>query len=185
MTSKKKLKNYYTSNQLAEFLRNIATQLDGTSIEDSDDQIHYFDDFTSISLKIKRQPSGYSVKVKVKTESLDLIDSAEVESNSDKDDVPTTEVSFKHLKKRMKSSFKSINKDLLAGRIPNREVVESFVADTDDMGRFPEKCGDPYPGFKMICDRLLEAVDKSDLVSLRNCYAELKRLRDECHRTKS
>ena len=159
--------------------------LDGTSIENTDDQIHGFDDFTSISLKIKRQPSGYSVKVKVKTDSSDLIDSSEIESNPDSGDLPTTGVSFKDLKKRMKSSFKSINKDLLARNIPKREDVESFVADTELMVQFPAKCGDPYPEFKMTCDRLLEAVDKSDLVSMRNFYAELKRLRDECHRKKS
>ena len=99
--------------------------------------------------------------------------------------MPTIEVSFKHLKKRMKSSFKLINKDLIAGRLPNRAIVESFKEDTDLMSRFPKKCGDPYPEFKKTCDGLLDAVDNTDFDALRNCYAELKRLRNECHRRNS
>ena len=185
MTSKKKLKNYYTSNQLAEYFRNIAAKLDGTSIENLDDQMHCFDEFTSMSLKIKRRINGYSVKVKVKTESSDIDNDKKVGLHKDNRWGPGSEVSFKHLKKRMKSTFKIINKDLVAGRIPSQEVVESFIVDTHDMGKFPEKCGDPFPEFKMTCARLLEAVDESDLLSLKNCYADLKRLRDECHRTKS
>jgi XXXCH domain-containing protein len=185
MTSKKKFKNDYTSNQLSEFLRNIAAQIDGTSIENSDDEGYCFDNFMSITLKIKRRPSGYSVKIKVKTESSEFIESKKKESGTDDWDVSNGEISFKHLKKRMKSSFKLINKDLIAGRLPNRAIVESFKEDTDLMGRFPKKCGDPYPEFKKACDGLLDAVDNTDFDALGNCYAELKRLRNECHRRMS
>ena len=185
MTSKKKYKNYYTSKQLSEFFRNIAAQFDGTSIENINDQSQGFGDFTSITLKIKRQPSGYSVKVKVKTESTDIDIEEKTGSHSDNQHGPGEEASFKHLKKKMKSTFKLINKDLIAGRIPSREIVESFVTDTDTMGRFPNKCGDPYSEFKKTGDMLLDAVDRSDLDSLRESYANLKRLRNECHQRKS
>ena len=185
MTSKKKFKNNYTSDQLSELLRYLASQIDGTLIGNFEDDRYPFDKFMSISLKIKRRDSGYSVRVKVKSESSDIDIDEKTGSHSDNQGGPGQEASYKQLKKNMKSTFKLINKDLVAGRIPNREIVESFVADTDTMGRFPEKCGDPYPEFKKTGDKLLDAVDKSDLDSLRDCYAELKRLRNECHQNKS
>ena len=185
MASKNKFKNYYTSNQLSELLRNFASQIDGTSIENFEDNRYCIDDFMSITIKIKHLASGYSVKVKVKTESSDIDDDKKVELHKDIRGGPESEVSFKHLKKRMKSTFKLINKDLVAGRIPSKEVVESFVVDTDFMGKFPEKCGEPYSEFKKTCDRLLDAVNNPDLDSLRDCYADLKRLRNECHQKKS
>lgn len=185
MTLEKRFKKNYSSTQLAKFLKQLAAQINGIAEENVDEFGCRIDNFMSFTLKVKRHRAGYSTKLKVKSKRSEVADSGKMVSAIDKLGEPEDEVSFKRLKKRMKSSFKSINKDLMAGTPPNRDVVESFLKDTDLMARFPDKCGDPYLEFKNACDGLLDAVENADFDAMRDRYAKLKRLRNECHRAKS
>jgi len=185
MTIEKKFKITGSSTRVAKFLKQLAVQIDGTITENTDELGYRVDNFMSIALKIKRHRNGYSVKLKVKSERSEVSDSDKKPLTIVNSLLPEDEIYFKRLKKRMKSSFKSINKDIMVGNLPNRAIVESFVEDTDRMGRFPDKCGDPYLEFKKACDGLLDAVDNVDFDALRDRYAELKKLRNDCHRRKS
>jgi XXXCH domain-containing protein len=185
MTFEKKIKITGSSTRLAEFLKQLAAQIDGTITENTDGLGYRVDNFTSISLIIKRHRNGYSAKLKVKSERSEVSDSDKKSSSIDNLGLPEDGISFKRLKKRMKSSSKSINKDIMAGNFPNRAIVESFVEDTDRMARFPDKCGDPYFEFKKACNGLIDALDNADFDTVRDRYAELKKLRNDCHRRKS
>lgn len=185
MTFEKKIKITGSSTRLAEFLKQLAAQIDGTITENTDGLGYRVDNFMSIALKIKRHRNGYSVKLKVKSERPEASDSDKKSLSIDNLGLPEDGISFKRLKKIMKSSFKSINKDIMAGNFPNRAIVESFVEDTDRMARFPDKCGNPYFEFKKACNGLLDAIDKMDFDAMRIRHAELKKLRNDCHRRKS
>lgn len=185
MTLEKKFRKNYSPDQLAGYLRQLAAQIDGSADGDTDESGDRMDNIKSLALKIKRHPTGYSVKFKVKPERTDGSDFDDTVPVADTWGTPVVEFTFKHLKKRMKFSFKSIDKHLVVGSLPNKAVVVSFLEDADRMSRFPEQCGERYAEFKKACDGLLHAFDNADLDALQGRYADLKRLRNECHRNKS
>ena len=184
MTLEKKFKKNVSGAQLAEYLRQLAVQIDSPATGKADELGDRRDNTKSIALKIKRRTTGYSVKVKIKSERADTRDFDDMAPVDDTLGSVEVDFTFKQLKKRMKTSFKSINEYLVVGRLPDRTVVISFLEDAVRMSRFPDQCGQRYAEFKKACDGLLYDFNKADHVALRSRYAVLKRLRNECHRRK-
>ncbi len=184
MTLEKKFKKTYSAVQLAGFLKQLAAFIDGTTDRSANDLGIPIGNFKSAKLKIKRHPTGYSVKLRLKSEKKETANSKETPPVSDVLGPADVAMTFKHLKKRMKSLFKSINEDLAAERFPDREAVDSFLVDVDRMARFPDQCGARYSDFKEACDGLHHAFENEDFDALRDRYADIKRVRDACHREK-
>jgi XXXCH domain-containing protein len=162
----------------------LAAFIDGTTDRSADDLGVPIGNFKSAKLKVKRHLTGYSVKLKLKSEKKETDDSKEKPPVSDVLGPADVAMTFKHLKKRMKSSFKSINENLVAERYPDKAAVDGFLVEVDRMARFPDQCGDRYPDFKEACDGLLRAFENENFDALRDRYADVKRMRDACHREK-
>jgi len=183
MTLEKKYKKNFSADQLAGYLRQLAALIDGSTDRNADDlEGVRMGNIQSIKLKIKRYSAGYSVKLKVKSDKKEISDSKETPPVSDILGPADVAITFKQLKKRMKSSFKLINENLVADRFPDRAVVDGFLEDVDRMSRFPDQCGGKrYSEFQKACGGLLHAFENEDLGVLQDRYADVKRLRNECH----
>jgi XXXCH domain-containing protein len=186
MTLEKKYKKNFSADQLAGYLRQLAALIDGSTDRNADDlEGVRMGNIQSIKLKIKRYSAGYSVKLKVKSDKKEISDSKETPPVSDILGPADVAITFKQLKKRMKSSFKLINENLVADRFPDRAVVDGFLKDVDRMSRFPDQCGERYAEFNRVCDDLLHAFENEDLSALRGRCTDVKQLRNVCHRKKS
>ena len=64
-------------------------------------------------------------------------------------------VSFKMLKRRMKSSFKEIRESLSAQKLPEPDVIHAFLSDSEGMTAFSgEEYGEHhYPSYRKACRR--------------------------------
>ena len=184
MTLEKKFKKTYSAVQLADFLRQLAALIDGTTDRSANALGARIGNFKSAKLKIKRHPAGYSVKLKLKSEKKETADSKDTPPEPNILGPAEIEETFKQLKKRMKSFFKLINENLVADRFPDKLAIDAFLLDVDRMAQFPDQCGDRYSDFKEACDGLLRAFENEDFDALRDRYADVKRMRDACHREK-
>lgn len=187
MTLEKKFKKNFSADQLADYLRQLAALIDGSDDRKAVDlEGVRMGNIKLIKLNIKRHVSGYSVKLKLKSENKESSDSKETPPVSDVLGLADATITFKHLKKRMKSSFKLISENLAANRFPDRAVVDGFLEDVDRMSRFPDQCGGKrYSEFKKACGGLLHALENEDFGVLQGRYADVKMLRNECHRKKN
>ncbi len=175
----KKFKTDVALNDVADFFRSIADQLDGRAGSPTD-MPAVDTDFYKLSLKCKRRGETVSLTLKAKAPYMPAsTDCAESEPVVAADD---GELKYKHLKKRMKADFKAIGSAIEAQRLPDPETVRRFLADSDLMIAYPG-FGDPhYADYKAACHRLSDAFFMAgDVNAVQMAWDALQALKKTCH----
>lgn len=93
-------------------------------------------------------------------------------------------IKYKALKKRMKSTFKDIGESLEMQKLPEPGILNSFLADSDLMTAFAgEKYGERYyPEYTAACRQLAAAFEAKRWDAFKSAYAELDRMKKDCHK---
>ena len=210
-SKKKKAKHKLNAAQAADYLRQLADQLDKGQISfiDEDGAI---EGEVKVKESYKAKPGKKALKVQLKlsmpaavSESGDL--EAETPAgalDSGPDDAPAPESipggpeeppaeqedyslrqtpeSYKKLKKRMAKDVKLISKLIEADELPSLELARAFHDDCGHMTSFPGK-GDPYYGdFDKASDAFFDAVQCGDMQSASQAMADLMRMKKDCHK---
>jgi XXXCH domain-containing protein len=93
-------------------------------------------------------------------------------------------VRYSSLKKKMKSSFNDIGVSLGNQKLPEPEVINAFLFDSELMMTFQgDKYGAScYPAYQQACQRLAAAFESKSWEAFKSAYAELDQLKTDCHK---
>lgn len=177
--------NKYTYEGLSEadlagFLRNLADGLERPEGDGPTDDRFPVDVRGSQKVKIgiKKQPGGYSVKIKTK-----YVPTGENGEYHRSETVEGAKPSYKSLKKRMKGDWRAIMAAAEAGRLPDKGVLDAFLADSEMMTTFPgDDMGEEYyDAYNDACRELRAAYKTAEAGIFQDAVAAVDRLKADCH----
>jgi len=178
---KKKFIEAMAIQETADFLRSLASGIEGGSIELGGESFDW-KEIKKIKISFKNQESQLMVKTKIKGEtSVDLEIDFEEE---DIDPAPSYDVppDYKKLKKRMKRSFKDIYYNIINDQLPTETDMNLFSQDCSIMTGFTGHGDEGYPGFLEKVQEMITAYNQKDMEKLRETFSMLTRLMKDCHK---
>jgi XXXCH domain-containing protein len=206
---KKKAKHKLNASQAADYLRQLADQLESGQVKFIDEDTA-LEGMVKVKESYKAKPGKAALKVQLKlsmpgpmtepepaaTEAVSPANVSEdaaqaakpepvkADTPQEMEDYSLREMpgSYKKLKKRMSGDLKLIGKLLAAGQLPSLELARAFQADCRHMTGFPGK-GDPhYERFNQSAQALYDAAKASDPDAASNALTSLKQHKKECHK---
>jgi XXXCH domain-containing protein len=184
--SERKIKQVLPLEALPAYLRQLADALDRRTDGLPAELQDLPDPMTKLEIKGKVRDGAWELKAKIKAEAAPAPEQAAgvVAETAEAPAAEKPQVKYKDLKKRMKSSFKDIAASLEAQRLPEPEILEAFLADSDRMTAFAgAKYGEPYyPAYREACRRLAAAYEAKSWEAFRSAYADLDQLKKDCHK---
>jgi XXXCH domain-containing protein len=136
----------------------------------------------------KAKDGDWKLKIKLKGEpppapqAEAVADKQPAEAGEPSADPP--DIKYKTLKKRMKTSFKSIGEAIADRRFPEPATLDTFLSDSELMVGFAgARYGDVhYPEYREACRRLAEAFASKNWDAFQAGYTHLDRLKKDCHK---
>lgn len=133
--------------------------------------------FRKMKISVKDEFGQVSVKIKFRSDLGDL----EAPDCACGGTLPGGMPSYKSLKKRMRSSFKSVYQAVHAGRMPSGDAVAAFVAESRLMVQYPGY-GDPYyAAYDTAVNAFEAAWQAQDIHALHAAVDALNHLKTDCH----
>jgi len=93
----------------------------------------------------------------------------------------TRPVSYKTLKKRLKTSYKYLVHSLDNLLLPPAEVMEAFLRDSLAMCEHPDRGPHDYGAHLRLCNELKTAYDKKDRAGMVAAMAQIEAAKKTCH----
>ena len=186
--SERKIKQFLPPAAVAEYLRHLADALDGKTARLPSELRTLPEPIAKMEVKGKAREGRWELKIKIKAEFSAGPEKPELTEKRAPSQAAAgpgeTKNDYKKLKKRMKATFKAIEESLAAQRLPEPQVLRDFLTDSDQMMRFSgEHFGEAfYPAYRAGCRRLSEAYASEILDDFKAAYAELDRLKKDCHK---
>lgn len=168
-----------TLSEVAGLLREVADRLDGAPPAETARVTLPVEAFRKFKLGITQDSGGYAVKLKLKVPAPQGAgpDAETLPENAGDDVRPK----YKHLKKRMKKSFKTVTDSLLADALPPADVVADFLKQSEEMIAWPGYGDEYYDAYDAACRRLRSAFEADDVDACKAAGQALNRLKKECH----
>jgi XXXCH domain-containing protein len=160
--------------ELPVFFRSLADALE----KEGDGEFTNIDDFRKFKISGKNEFGQVTVKVKFK--SAGECDAADEAKECDECRTAGTP-KYKHLKKRMKGSFRLIFKTIHEGQTPPAEVVESFLADSELMIGYPGFGDEYYAQYATVCAAFKAAFASGDLARMGEAIDAISHEKSRCH----
>ena len=183
-SEKRKIEMTIAADEVAEFFKSLAQDLEGGSLHVDDASIS-LEGFKSISIGLKKTDEGLKVKVKVKAPAAPAAGVPAPEPALGEDvpaePRPDGKPKYSTLKKWMKKEFKAIREALALGQMPDPDLAESFVADSQLMVTYPGKGDEFYPAYAAATAAFAAAVAAGDLAAAQEAAAGLDALKRDCH----
>lgn len=172
MANSIKIQKYVDKKGTASFLRELADALEngGTG------ELACVDDFQKIKIAIKNEFGQISVKAKIRLEG-----ECKAPEDSGDDSGESDKPKYKHLKKRMKSSFRLLLKMIHDGQTPPEEAVESFLSDSALMVTYPGYGDEYYESYAKACEAFGAAYRSGDLGRMNEAIDALVHEKSRCH----
>lgn len=160
--------------ELPAFFRLLADAIE----KGGDGEFAGIDDFRKFKISGKNEFGQVTVKVKFK--SVGECEAAEEAEECDECRASGT-LKYKHLKKRMKSSFRLIFKMIHEGQMPPAEAVESFLADSGLMIGYPGYGDEYYAQYAKVCAAFKAAFESGDLARMGEAVDAIAHEKSRCH----
>jgi len=174
---KTKIERTLKREELADYLRELAANLDGNDSPGSDFKLASFDK-VGLSLKM----SGEQAYVRIKMRNYADPVSKNEPKVAPKSKTPRDgQAPYKPLKKGLKESFKAIFKAIHQDALPPADAVDSFLEGGRAIAAYPGKGDDHYPRFVEACDDFAEAYAEKNMARLRLLIDDLNHMKTECH----
>jgi XXXCH domain-containing protein len=173
MGSATKLERYLTREELPAFLRELADALEQAPAEG---EFACVADFRKLKLAVKHEFEQVTVKLKAKgPEACAAEEALEDESGG------LGKPKYKHLKKRMKSSFKLLFRMLHEGQMPPEAAVRSFVEDSRLMVSYPGYGDEDYEEYSRAVEEFETAYEQGALELAQEAAHKLSAIKGHCH----
>lgn len=129
-------------------------------------------EFGKIKISVKNEFGQISLKAKIKPSK-----PCDVETEKKSHDTPK----YKHLKKRMKSSFKLLVKMIHDNQVPPKEAVHSFLEDSKLMVSYPGYGDEYYDDYTKACEVFKMAFESGDVSKMHGPIDFLVHEKSRCH----
>jgi XXXCH domain-containing protein len=168
-----------TLEEVSRYLRDLSDQLAEAGAEDEDDQSvgASLADFHKIKLSLKKDPETDEVRVKMK---VTYPDNSNGQGNGDKAKKKVKK-QYKALKKRMKKTFKEMAEFSADQTFPDREAFNGFISDCRLMVSYHGFGDEYYDAYMKAVYAMVEAFDRQDTAGFWRQFAEVDRIRADCH----
>lgn len=171
-----KINKYVDQTELAGFLRELADAVENGG----EGELACVNDFKKLKIAIKNEFGQINVKLKIKA--ADTCEEEGVEApTAEAAEAGQAKPKYKHLKKRMKSSYKMIVKMIHDGEVPPAEAVESFLADSDLMVTYPGYGDEYYDDYITVCEAFKKAYESGDLAKMDEAIGAISHEKSRCH----
>jgi XXXCH domain-containing protein len=90
-------------------------------------------------------------------------------------------LAYRRLKRRMRGTFKEIFTLVHEDRLPPRETVDSFLADSALMVTFPGLGAPYYREYERACLAFAQAYERADMGLLHQTCDQLDQIKSHCH----
>ena len=183
--SERKIKQEMPFETMPSYLRQLANalekQTDGLPAELTD----LPEPIVKLEVRGKARNNGWEIKIKIKAEASENSEPERSSAHGEEEAAPAVkpDVKYNALKKRMKSSFRDIGESLAAQKLPEPEIIDAFLSDSEVMTAFAgEKYGESYyPAYREACRRLAEAFEAKRWEAFKAAYADIDQLKKDCH----
>ena len=183
--SERKIKQEMPFETMPSYLRQLANalekQTDGLPAELTD----LPEPIVKLEVRGKARDNGWEIKIKIKAESPKGPEPEDTSTHEARRTAPVAEpdVNYKSLKKKMKASFRDIGESLAAQKLPEPDIIDAFLSDSELMMAFTgEKYGEShYPAYRDACHRLAEAFEAKRWEAFKAAYADIDQVKKDCH----
>lgn len=165
-----KIKKQVEQEEVAAFLRELADAFEHGGKE----ELECVNDFQKIKIAIKNEFGQISLEAKLKT-------TDGCEEPEDETPAPPAKPKYKHIKKRMKSSFKLLVKMIHDGQTPPEEAVQSFLEDSALMVTYSGHGDEYYEEYTQACDAFKAAYEAGDMTKMHEAIDVLVHEKSRCH----
>ena len=168
----KKIEIILHNNEVHGLLRGVAEGFRNVALPDA--LLGFASDIehcSKLELSIKVQGGLAEMKLKVK--------GAGVRGEEPQTD--GSKLSYKSLKKRMKTTFKFLEHSLASSMLPPQEIVESFLADSAAMCAHQDRGPQDYAPYAKLCESFRQAYAKKDRETLARLCGEISLSKKACH----
>ncbi|MGD9251162.1 MAG: GAK system XXXCH domain-containing protein [Desulfobacterales bacterium] len=184
-TSERKIKQAMPREAMPTYLRLLADALERKTVDLPDEMNDLPEPIAKLELKGKLRGNAWELKIKIKAEEPSVAEqmAAPAAATSETAKAGKPQTKYKHLKKKMKSSFKDIGESLTAQKLPEPEVLNAFLAQSDLMMAFSgDKYGESqYSTYRDACSQLAQACEAQNWEAFKSAYANLDQLKKDCH----
>lgn len=170
MGNSAKIQRTLDKKELAEFLRELANGIENGG----KDELAGVEDFGKIKIGIKDEFGQISLKAKIKP-------AKSVETDLEGDTQSPGKPKYKHLKKRMKSTFKVLVKMIHDGQVPPKEAVDVFLEDSKLMVSYPGYGDEYYDDYTKACENFQTAFESGDVAKMHETIDVLVHEKSRCH----
>lgn len=168
-----KIRKSVDKQEFAAFLRDMAEALE----QGGKDELACLDDFQKVQVSFKQEYDQIQLKAKIRPAGVCDEESPEGEEGGETPGKPK----YKHLKKRMKGSFRLLVKMIHDGEMPPAEAVESFLEDSALMVTYPGYGDEFYDRYTSACEAFRAAYAAGDMDRMHETIDVLVHEKSRCH----
>ena len=132
------------------------------------------EEFEKIKIAVKNEFGQISLKAKIKPPK-------PCGEETEGADTSVAMPKYKHLKKRMKSTFKLLVKIIHDDQVPPREAVEVFLEDSKLMVSYPGYGDEYYESYTKACEAFKVAFESDDIAKMHETIDVLVHEKSRCH----
>ena len=185
--SERKIKQKMPFEDVPAYLRRLADAVERKTENLPSELVDLPDPIAKLEIRGKSRNGTWELKIKIKAESPPALAATETSpggvTEAAAPSVAKPDVKYKSLKKRIKTTFRKIGESIAAHKLPEPEVIHTFMADSELMTSFAgAKYGEAdYPAYQEACRRLAEAYQAQKWDAFKAGYAALNQLKKDCH----
>lgn len=173
MGNSTKIEKYMEQKELAAFLHELAEAVENGGKE----ELSCINEFRKMKISVKSEFGQISLKAKISPAG---VCDEELESEEG-GDASHAKPKYKHLKKRMKSSFRMLVKMIHDGQMPPDAAVQSFLEDSVLMVSYPGYGDEYYESYTAACDAFEKAYRAGDMERMHETIDVLVHEKSRCH----
>ena len=180
----KKEARSFSREELADFLANLSEQLRHGNLE-ADGRLWTVPEQVNAKIRLKEEDGGLAVKISWQWSTREAHHRIKGKSAATPTQVPSPAqpASFKDVKVRLATSFKTLQRRLGAGLLPETQMMEDFVEGSRRMAEFaPAAWQQPMKEYLTHLENLQRAVEGQQLEEARRELQGLSDCMASCHR---
>lgn len=183
-----RIEKHLDVGQVATFLRSLADALEGRGASCLEQFGLDLADFTKLKVGLKKGDTGeivLNLKVRerggARKPKKAQMPGSSIEQETSLIARREEDPGYSKVKRRLKTSWADIGRQLAAGALPSAAIVADFAGAAEEMILFPGY-GDPgYAAFAAACEELQNNFAAADIAAMAQTYARIGLLKKDCH----
>lgn len=130
----------------------------------------------SLKISLRRREDISRLKIKIATEIIEPYD-----HGKESDQLADPKLKYGKLKKMMKRSFNALSREVLSEKMPEKEILANFLAQSARMVTYSGRGDEHYARYSDACFALEQACNTGDLERMHQAWERIVRIKQDCH----